>query len=66
MSAEQNIPTEQQRIRDKCYHPRSEFNPFGKEDIEQSVPERFEQMVRKYPHRLAVKDRNRAMTYDEI
>ena len=51
-----NLPPDQQRIHDKCYHPTGTFIPFPKETIEQSIPERFEEMVRLYPDRLADKD----------
>src|SRR5712692_4793925 len=36
------------------------------EEIEQSVPDRFEKIVRQYPDRLAVKMGDRALTYDEL
>jgi hypothetical protein len=38
------------------------FVPFGKDEIEQSIPHRFEQMVRKYPTRLAVKTKSQTLT----
>jgi amino acid adenylation domain-containing protein len=36
------------------------------EEIGQSVPDRFEKIVRTYPDRLAVKMGDRALTYDEL
>ena len=41
---------------------------FKKEEIEQSIPDRFEQMARLYPDRLAVttKARSRGLTYEEV
>ena len=39
---------------------------FPKEDIENSIPERFEKIVRIYPDRLAVKDKDRSLTYDQL
>ena len=60
------IPAEQQRILDKGYHPTGAFAEFRKEEIEQSVPERFEQIVRMYPDRLAFKGGNEALTYAEL
>ena len=60
------LPPEQQRIRDKCYHPAGTFIEFRKGEIEQPVPERFEKMVRMYPNRLAVKDKKIAFTYNEL
>jgi amino acid adenylation domain-containing protein len=44
-------------------HP---FVQFGTEEIEQSIPDRFEQQVAKYPERIAVKTRNHVLTYDEL
>jgi len=60
------IPPSQQAIRDKCFHPSGEFIEFKREEIEQSIPERFEQQVTKYPDRLAVKTKNHELTYDEL
>ena len=56
----------QQEIRDKCFHPSGAFVEFPIEDIEASIPERFEKIVRLYPDRLAVKMGDRALTYDEL
>ena len=43
-----NLPPEQEAIRAKCFHPSGTFVEFLKEEIEQSIPERFEKIVRKY------------------
>ncbi len=61
-----DIPEQQRAIRDKCFHPTGTFVEFRKEEIEQSIPDRFEQQVRRYPDRLAVKSRTQALTYDEL
>jgi amino acid adenylation domain-containing protein len=61
-----SLPPEQQAIRDKCFHPSGTFVEFPKEEIAQSIPERFEKIVRMYPDRLAVKDKDRSLTYDEL
>ncbi len=61
-----DIPRQQQAIRNRCFHPSGNFIEFRKEDIEQSIPDRFEEQVRKYPDQLAVKTRNQQMTYDEL
>ena len=61
-----DLPPEQQAIRSKCFHPTGRFIEFKKEEIEQSIPERFEKMVRMYPDRLAVKTRNHTLTYDAL
>ena len=60
------LPPEQQRIRDQCFHPSGTFVEFKKDDVEQSIPSRFEEQVRQYPNRLAIKTRNKELTYDEI
>jgi amino acid adenylation domain-containing protein len=44
-------------------HPTGTFIPFTKAQIEQSIPARFEQQVRAYPHRLAIQTRGQAITY---
>jgi amino acid adenylation domain-containing protein len=56
----------QQSIRAKCFHPTGKFIEFKKEEIEQSIPDRFEEQVAKYPDRLAVKSSSYALTYDEL
>jgi amino acid adenylation domain-containing protein len=59
-------PPEQQAIRAGCVHPAASFVEFEKADIEQSIPDRFEEIVRKYPDRLALKTPHCALTYDEL
>ena len=61
-----DLRPEQEAIRAKCFHPSGSFIEFKKEEVEQSVPSRFEQIVRKYPGRIAVKTRNHTLTYDEL
>ena len=46
--------------------PNNPFIEFKKDDVEQSIPARFEQMVEKYPDRLAVKDNNHELTYKAL
>lgn len=46
--------------------PTNPFTPFQKEDIQQSIPERFEQVVEKHPDQLAVKDKNHELTYKKL
>jgi amino acid adenylation domain-containing protein len=60
--------SQQQAIRDKCFHPSGAFVEFKREEIEQSIPERFERIVRQYPNRLAVttQARPRGLTYEEL
>jgi amino acid adenylation domain-containing protein len=46
--------------------PTNPFTRFKKEDIEQSIPSRFEQMVAKYPDRIAVNAKDQKLTYREL
>ena len=58
------LPPEQEAIRARCFHPTGTFVEFP--ETEQSIPERFEQIVGLYPERLAVKAGHEAFTYDEL
>ena len=60
------LPPEQQVIRDKCFHPSGRFVEFPIEDVETSIPARFEKIVGMYPDRIAIKTRARQLTYDEL
>jgi hypothetical protein len=53
-----NLPPEQRRIWQKGFRPKGTFVEFAKEEIEQTIPERFEQQVITYPDRIAVKKRS--------
>lgn len=57
------LPPEQEAIRAKCFHPTGRFELFPEEEIEQSIPERFEKIVRVHPERLAVKTKGCSLTY---
>ena len=61
-----DLPPEQQVIRAKCFHPTDNFIEFNREEIEQSIPDRFEEQVRRHPDRLAVKANSEQLTYDEL
>jgi amino acid adenylation domain-containing protein len=61
-----NLPPEQEAIRAKCFHQTGTFVEFHKEEIEQSIPERFEKIVRRHPDRIAVKDGHRVLTYSAL
>ena len=56
----------QQAIWAKCFHPSGAFVEFKRDEVEQSIPDRFEQQVVKYPDRIAVKTRNHTLTYDAL
>jgi hypothetical protein len=61
-----NLPPEQEAVRARCFHPTGTFVEFKPEEIEQSIPERFEQQVAKYPDLIAVKTKADALTYAEL
>jgi amino acid adenylation domain-containing protein len=42
------------------------FNEFTADEVEQSVPERFEKIVRLHPDRLAVNEGDRSLTYNAL
>ena len=46
--------------------PSDAFVPFLREDVEQSIPARFEQIVRRYPGRLAIKTAQHTWSYDVL
>lgn len=60
------LPPDQQAIRDKCFHPSGTFVDFPIEDIETSIPARFEKMVAQHSSRVAVKSDNEILTYSEV
>jgi len=61
-----HLPPEQQAIRDKCFHPSGTFTEFPKEEVEISIPERFEKIVRLYPCRLAIQSDDHRFTYEQL
>jgi len=52
--------------RSNLVRPTNPFVEFKRQDIEQSIPERFEQKVEKYPANIAVKTRKEEWTYLEL
>jgi amino acid adenylation domain-containing protein len=61
-----HLPPDQQAIRARCFHPSGAFTEFRKQELEQSIPDRFEEIVLKYPDLIAVKTRNQEVTYDAL
>src|SRR5690349_10761491 len=57
---------QQGAIRARCVHPSGVFVAFPPEAVEQSIPSRFEQQVRCYPDRIAVKDRSEELSYADL
>jgi len=60
------LPPQQEAIRAKCFHPSGKFVEFPIEDVETSIPERFEKIVQLYPNRIAVRTPNDTVTYAEL
>jgi amino acid adenylation domain-containing protein len=61
-----NLPPEQQAIRAKCCHPTGTFVEFRKEEVEQSIPDRFERIVRVHSDRLALETDRDQTTYAQL
>ena len=57
---------EQEVIQGKCFHPSGKFVEFPKQDVETSIPKRFEKIAGQFPDRVAVTMRNRTLTYQEL
>ncbi len=47
-------------------HRRDGFIPFPQEDIESSIPARFEQQVERYPNNTAIKQGGHVLTYKKL
>ena len=62
----QAIPPHQQNIHDRCVHPTGTFVEFTRDELEQSIPDRFEKIVRLYPQRVAIKTSTHELTYDQL
>src|ERR1043166_5088073 len=60
------LPPEQQAIWDKCFHPSATFIEFPLEDVETTIPKRFEKIARRYPDRIAVTTPEQAVTYADL
>lgn len=59
------FPTEQ-TARGRCFGPRNPFVRFAREDVEQSIAQRFEHLVARYPERNAIVTGNQSLTYKEL
>ena len=67
-SLKQNVgllPEKQERGDDHC-HLADRCVGIPIDEVEQSIPERFEKVVQLYPHRVAVKADDRSITYAEL
>src|SRR5262245_32388568 len=59
-------PVPRQGFISRRVYPTNLFTPIAAQEVEQSVPQRFEAQARRYPDRLAVKTRAHAWTYAEL
>jgi amino acid adenylation domain-containing protein len=55
-----------EQARAKCFHPTGTFVEFAEEEIEQSIPARFEKIARQFPDRTAVESRRHRLTYRDL
>ena len=60
------LPPEQEAIRARCFHPSEKFVEFPVEDVEISIPARFEKIVRIHSNRIAVETDHERITYAEL
>ena len=60
------VASEQPGIRNDHFHPRGDSVEFPIDEVETSIPARFEKIARMYPERLAVKEQGRSLRYDEL
>lgn len=65
-----NLPSEaflrQQAIQARCFHPSGEWTEFPRSALDGSIVARFEEMVARYPERLAVKMDDVQLTYAKL
>ena len=61
-----HLPPEQQAIRDRCFHPSGTFVEFPVEDVEMSLPIRFENIANRFPERIAVQSGTDVVTYARL
>lgn len=59
-------PLDQQAIWERCRHPAGAFVDFPRQEVEQSVPERFAAQVRRHATRLAVRGTSGGLTYEAL
>ncbi len=50
----------------RSVHPTGIFTKFESHEVDQSIPTRFEEQVRKFPERIAVKSQSHHFTYTEL
>jgi len=66
MSKHSNVLGEQQRIQANHIHSSGAPDEFKHEEVKETVPRRFEEYVRRYPHRIAFKTMRNTLTWDQL
>jgi amino acid adenylation domain-containing protein len=57
---------QQHSVAAHCVRPLNAFIQFEAAEIEQAIPDRFEQQAKRYPNRIAVKTRDHELTYEAL
>ena len=57
---------EQKHIRSRCFHPHGGFREFAREEVDQSIPDRFAEQTRRYPNNIAVRSGDSVLTYSDL
>jgi hypothetical protein len=60
------LPPEQEARQAGCFHQSETSVAFAKEDVENSIPARYEKIVRMFPNNTAIKTGPRLITYSEL
>lgn len=60
------LPPEQAARQAGCFHQSETSVAFAKEDVENSIPARYEKIVRMFPNNTAIKTGARLVTYSEL
>ena len=63
---DRDVRADQAAIRARSHHPFGTCVPFEKDELERSIPERFEKIVRLYRDHLAVASTESELTYDQL
>ena len=66
LSKHSNAPGEQQVIQANHIHSSGAPDEFKHEEVEESIPGRLEEFVRRYPHHIAFKTMSNTLTWDEL
>lgn len=66
MASELMDPSFEARSQHNDCQPSRAFVPFSRQDLEGSIPARFEKIARRFPDRLAIKDGDLSLTYDQL